>query len=200
MVYLARFKSLDQIGNPKVRASAERELAKRVKISVVTGSNTPLVVPTVGLGDSAKDFIESSSTDASRKLPGASDESAHYVFGLSPVSKPRMTQRDKWLKPARKCVAEYWKFKDELVLAADKQGFVMPESHYHLVFYLGIPKSWTANKKAAYEGEPHRQKPDKDNLEKAVLDALLKDDSKVWDGRVSKFWSENPRIEVYLSQ
>ncbi|MGU0055537.1 RusA family crossover junction endodeoxyribonuclease [Enterobacter hormaechei] len=37
-------------------------------------------------------------------------------------------------------------------------------------------------------GKPHQQKPDKDNLEKALLDAIFDDDSRVWDGRVTKVW------------
>lgn len=32
--------------------------------------------------------------------------------------------------------------------------------------------------------------PDKDNLEKAVLDAVFENDSHVWDGRVSKLWAD----------
>lgn len=35
---------------------------------------------------------------------------------------------------------------------------------------------------------PHMQKPDKDNLEKALLDCVFEEDSHVWDGRVSKLW------------
>ncbi len=63
-----------------------------------------------------------------------------------------------------------------------------------------MPKSWSAKKKAAHEGEPHRQKPDLDNLVKAMLDALHDDDSHIWDGRFTKRWSATPRIELTLIQ
>lgn len=36
--------------------------------------------------------------------------------------------------------------------------------------------------------------PDKDNLEKALLDAALDDGSKVWDGRVTTLWGETGAI------
>jgi Holliday junction resolvase RusA-like endonuclease len=43
--------------------------------------------------------------------------------------------------------------------------------------------------------EPHTQKPDKDNLEKAIMDALNKlvweDDSQVYSGRTAKYWSSD---------
>ncbi|MBG3071635.1 RusA family crossover junction endodeoxyribonuclease, partial [Proteus mirabilis] len=45
-------------------------------------------------------------------------------------------------------------------------------------------------------GKPHQQKPDKDNLEKALLDAIFDDDSRVWDGRVTKVWGERGQIII----
>lgn len=46
-------------------------------------------------------------------------------------------------------------------------------------------------------GTPHEQKPDKDNLLKALLDALYGDDSHVWhdDGHL-KFWGDEGSITV----
>jgi Holliday junction resolvase RusA-like endonuclease len=111
---------------------------------------------------------------------------------ITPVSKPRMTQRDKWLK--RPATTKYWDYCQELrTLLGDR---TIPDSGYHLTFYMPMPASWSKAKKEKMEGQPHQQKPDKDNLEKAFLDALFDDDSKVWDGRVTKRWSSAPRIEV----
>lgn len=45
-------------------------------------------------------------------------------------------------------------------------------------------------------GKPHQQKPDKDNLEKALLDAIFEDDCRIWDGRVSKVWGETGKIII----
>lgn len=119
------------------------------------------------------------------------------VFNVNPMGKPRMTQRDKWLKPPRKPVALYWAFKEVLNSTAKSAGFVMPESDYHIFAIIQMPHSWPEKKKNLMDGTPHQQKPDKDNIEKGILDALLGDDSKVWDGRMTKRWGISGRIIIY---
>ncbi len=116
---------------------------------------------------------------------------------INPMGKPRMTQRDKWLE--RDCTSRYWAFKANVVKKAEELGFTMPASEYHIIFRLPMPRSWSKKKRSSMDGAPHQTKPDKDNLEKAFLDALCKDDSFIWDGRVSKFWSNDGCIEVYLN-
>lgn len=114
------------------------------------------------------------------------------LFMIDPVPKPRMTRSDKWKK--RDCTDRYWAFKDELLLQA--QGFKMPECNYHLKFFLRMPEGWSEKKKKEFDGKPHQQKPDKDNLEKAFLDSLCVEDKNIWDGRVSKFWSRKGYILI----
>ena len=111
------------------------------------------------------------------------------VYPITPVPKPRQTRSDKWKQ--RPSVMRYRAYADEVRL---RQVQLPP--HYHVVFVLPMPKSWSAAKRAKHTGQPHRNKPDKDNLEKALLDALLADDSGVWDGRVSKVWGDAGRIIV----
>jgi len=118
------------------------------------------------------------------------------IHDIIPVAKPRMTQRDRWLNPPRPAVARYRAYCDELTLKMNILGFELPESNYWITFYLPMAKSWSKDKKEAHEGQRHQQTPDKDNLEKAFLDALFKEDCRVWDGRVTKRWSVNPRIEI----
>lgn len=117
-----------------------------------------------------------------------------FEFKVKPIGKPRMTQRDRWLE--RDCTARYWAFKDAVVREAERMRFSVPASGYHITFRLPMPSSWSKKKRAAMDGKPHQKKPDKDNLEKAFLDALCKDDSFIWDGRVSKFWATEGSIEV----
>lgn len=109
---------------------------------------------------------------------------------IEPVPKPRMTQRDRWAK--RPAVVRYHQFCDELRGLVNANDVPIP---YRVTFYLPIPKSWSKKRKAEAEGEPHTQRPDKDNLEKAFLDALFPDDSHVWSGWAEKRWSSVPRIE-----
>lgn len=109
---------------------------------------------------------------------------------ITPIGKPRMTQRDKWAK--RPCVARYWAFKDELRKQWD--GDKVP-CQICLTFHLPMPKSWSKKRRNQMLGTPHKQKPDIDNLVKSFLDCLLEDDSYVWRVDASKLWSEGGSIE-----
>ena len=111
---------------------------------------------------------------------------------VTPMGKPRMTQRDKWKR--RDCVDRYYQFKDRLKEEwSDRE---LTDSLW-LVCYLPMPKSWSKKKREQMRGQPHRQKPDADNITKAFKDSLYKEDSIVWDERCTKFWAEEGAIEVY---
>lgn len=109
---------------------------------------------------------------------------------ITPMGKPRMTRSDKWKQ--RPEVLRYRAFKDEVRL----NKVSLPESGYHITFVIPMPQSWSKKKKAEMNGKPHQQKPDKDNLEKALLDAIFEDDCRIWDGRVSKVWGETGKIII----
>ena len=63
----------------------------------------------------------------------------------------------------------------------------------HIVAVFPMPKSWSKTKKTeALAVEYHEQKPDPDNIGKAILDALSehwRDDCHVADLRVKKLWT-----------
>lgn len=61
-----------------------------------------------------------------------------------------------------------------------------------------MPKSWSKKKHVEMNGKPHQQKPDVDNLLKALMDAVFKDDCKVWNVTVSKVWGTSGNITVML--
>jgi Holliday junction resolvase RusA-like endonuclease len=94
-----------------------------------------------------------------------------------------MTQRDKWAR--RPTVMRYWQFCNECKLA----HVWVPECRATITFYLPMPESWSRKKRALYDGQPHQQKPDLDNLVKAVLDAIYGDDSGVWEMHAQKRWT-----------
>lgn len=110
-------------------------------------------------------------------------------YDITPVPKPRMTQRDKWRK--RPCVMRYRAFCDKVRLLRVK----LPQP-CRIVFYLPVPRSWSDKKIHLMCGEPHRSKPDLDNLVKALADAVCKDDSHLWHISAEKRWSLVPCIEV----
>lgn len=113
---------------------------------------------------------------------------------ICPAPKPRMTQRDRWAQ--RPAVLRYRAFCDEVRAA----GVEIPESGAHLVFVLPMPKSWSKKKRAAMNGKPHQQKPDVDNLLKAVLDAVHSDDAHIWSISAAKLWGEVGSITITTEQ
>jgi len=111
-------------------------------------------------------------------------------YPITPVPKPRMTQRDKW--KVRPCVARYRAFKDEVKLRRVKVN----EYGDSVIFLMPMPKSWSKKKKEEMDGTPHQQKPDWDNLGKALSDAVYDDDSKIWNITISKMWAYEGAIEI----
>jgi Holliday junction resolvase RusA-like endonuclease len=144
-------------------------------------------------------------SDLFSSADGASDDGANtpaVVFRVVPMGKPRMTQRDRWKK--RPAVLRYHAFKDELRVIVSQyphlRSFIESGTISRLSWtaYLPIPESWPKRKKAAMAGVLHRAKPDRDNIDKALLDALFPDDSGIASGRIEKRWDDGngPRIEV----
>ena len=75
-----------------------------------------------------------------------------------------------------------------------------------IVAFYGIPAS--ASKKKQFEMMSGKirptKKPDTDNVLKVICDALngiaYKDDAQIVHARVSKYYSDNPRVEIYLQK
>jgi Holliday junction resolvase RusA-like endonuclease len=59
-----------------------------------------------------------------------------------------------------------------------------------------MPPSWSQKKRDENRGEGHTQKPDVDNLAKALLDAIYADDSHINDIRIKKIWGDEGAIEI----
>lgn len=111
------------------------------------------------------------------------------TYNITPVAKPRMTRRDKWSK--RPAVMKYWAFKAEC-----RAYGVTIDDNSEITFVLAMPKSWSDKKRAEMYGEPHRQKPDIDNLCKAVLDSVFDDDSALSEIHARKIWGERSYFMV----
>ena len=97
--------------------------------------------------------------------------------------------------------AEGWKSQVALAVKALNKGIVIPDGPIRVnsSFYFRRPKSHFRTGKNAHllrddAPEWHTQKPDRDNLDKAVLDALTQlgcwsDDCQVCAGEISKRWA-----------
>ena len=122
--------------------------------------------------------------------PDCADRYRLKCYKIQPLGKPRMTQRDKWAK--RPAVLRYRAFKDECKL----NRVELPESGAGVTFVIPMPDSWSRKKKVEMMGKPHKQKPDLDNLAKALMDAVHDDDAGIWDIRMAKVWGLEGQIRI----
>lgn len=109
-----------------------------------------------------------------------------------------MTQRDRWKR--RECVVRYRLFADELRLIA---GRVPPAETVERLDWLAVfpmPASWSRKKRAAHDGTIHRSKPDRDNIDKAILDALYPGcDQGIGRGTIEKIWGLSGRLVISIT-
>ena len=92
-------------------------------------------------------------------------------------------------------------YEERIIVAAREAMFDAPAVkpppgtaiHLYAQFLFEIPASWSKAKRRRLMGEPHLQKPDWDNLGKAVSDALTGvvywEDCKVWRAVIEKYWT-----------
>ena len=133
-------------------------------------------------------------------------ESITIIFSVTPIGKPRMTQRDKWAK--RPAVVRYYEFKDRMLAIGSSNEtlfqFMQDGGLCGLSWlaFLPMPESWSKRKKAEMSGKLHRTKPDRDNIDKAILDALFTNDSGIATGHIEKRWDDGngPRIEITFTK
>ena len=107
------------------------------------------------------------------------------VLDVVPTPAPRQSKRDKF-KPS-KAVLNYRAFRDQVAYQIQE----LPEDFFHIVFLIPVWPSWSKTKQREHVGHPHLAKPDKDNLEKSLVDAVYRDrsDSHVWNSCSTKLWS-----------
>ena len=114
------------------------------------------------------------------------------IFDITPTAYVRQTRADRWKR--RPVVLRYRAFRDEVALRIRE----LPEDFFHVVFLLPMPASWSEKKKRDFAGRPHLGKPDKDNLEKGLLDAVYRgrDDAHVWNTASTKLWAYHGAIVI----
>ena len=110
---------------------------------------------------------------------------------VNPVPKPRMTFRDRWGgKSKRPIVERYHNYLDTLRDAFKKEDFVMGNSLI-IVFLIPMAKK----KKLQFEGRVHQNKPDLDNLIKAVCE-LHQKDQEIFSVVAQKFWATEGKVTI----
>jgi Holliday junction resolvase RusA-like endonuclease len=114
------------------------------------------------------------------------------------MGKPRQTRRDKWMH--RDCVVRYRLFADTVRMYAprDIRWDELGQVNISWTAFFSIPKSYSAKRRAALAGKPHTVKPDRDNVDKALLDALFENDSIVSGGHLQKLWDDGRGARVEM--
>lgn len=117
-----------------------------------------------------------------------------FIVPLVAIGKPRMTRRDKWAK--REPVVRYHEFCDNLRHYC--QGMPIDPVYLEWVAYFPIPGSLSNKKAAELVNQHHRVKPDRDNVDKAIMDALFKQDQRIAVGSQEKRYDDGhgPRIVI----
>ncbi len=131
-----------------------------------------------------------------------------------------MTQKDKWAQ--RPCVVRYRDWCDNVRGILLEQGIILPDAFEvddlsWTAYFLPPVKTHTGfrhskktgkqvrtyrtlkkSEREAMIGELHRVVPDRDNIDKAILDCLYKQDSGIAAGTIRKAYSWEPRLEIVI--
>jgi Holliday junction resolvase RusA-like endonuclease len=122
------------------------------------------------------------------------------ILNITPQTHVRATQGDsiffriprEKLRPAGlkrlMRLERYNKYKLDLDSEAKRKSFIMPPIGASITFVIPVPRSWSNKKKKLYHGTFHQSKPDIDNLQKAFLDSLMKEDKQIAHLEVQKRW------------
>lgn len=113
-----------------------------------------------------------------------------------PAPRPRVTRNGTY-NPK-----EYTDYKRDIaIIAKTKVKLTSKPVSMHLDFFFKFPKSWS--KKKIEDTKFHVARPDLDNLQKGVKDALngiaYKDDSQVWSIQAKKQYSDKDGISIRIT-
>lgn len=131
-----------------------------------------------------------------------SRERLRFVIQGKPLGAPRMTRRDRWAK--RGVVVKYMDWRNSLEAIRKKLPDAKFVKSLSWVAYFEPPTTIEKRKLTKQErlellGEAHRAKPDRDNIDKALLDGLFpQDDKAISAGGVCKLWGSPARTEVEI--
>ena len=129
-----------------------------------------------------------------------------YKINITPQTNVRATQGDKvfFRIPREKLyksglsrlmrLERYNQYKIDLLTLCRVNKFNIPSQGLCIRFFIPMPKTWKKWQREVMNGKLHRQKPDIDNLLKAVLDSLLAEDKHIGHlGEISKRWTDSER-------
>lgn len=110
------------------------------------------------------------------------------------MGAPRMTRADSWRK--RPVVLRYFQYKDE-IRAFFKDKVIHDNGFLRIMFVLAMPESYSKSKKEELYLQPHKLKPDIDNLTKGFMDAMYENDSFIYRTDALKIWGRYGMIILF---
>lgn len=121
-----------------------------------------------------------------------------HIFEFPAVGKPRMTQRDRW--KVRNVVAAYRAWCDSVRGEIRNRPPPPSERIVRLDWVAGfaLPASMSKACRAQFLHALHRVRPDRDNIDKAILDTLFESDQHIACGSMLKVWVERPFFKVEI--
>lgn len=117
------------------------------------------------------------------------------IYG-TPVGKPRMTRRDVWKK--RSPVVKYREWCDKARSVIGPLPPAQQVKSVSITAHFEPHKSWSKKKRLEAEDQPHRQKPDIDNVIKTVCDCFWQDDASIYAVSATKLWAREAKLEVEI--
>jgi len=138
-------------------------------------------------------------------------ELIHFVVPGKPFGKqrPRVACRGKFSKAYTPEKTKTYENLVKLFYAQESKGEMFPEDaelEIKIVAYYEIPKSVSKVKREKMLSGRIRptKRPDLDNVAKAIYDSLNKvayhDDAAIVEARISKYYSDSPRVEVTIKR
>ena len=138
-------------------------------------------------------------------------ELIHFVVPGKPFGKqrPRVACKGKFSKAYTPEKTKTYENLVKLFYAQESKGEMFPEEaelEIKIVAYYEIPKSASKVKREGMLSGRIRptKRPDIDNIAKAIYDSLNKvayhDDAAIVESRISKYYSDCPRVEVTITQ
>lgn len=116
------------------------------------------------------------------------------TYAVTPNPKVRMTRRDTWGNQSVRPAVLKWRAFANRVQALG----VTVQDGDSITFCVPMPESWSKKKRDAHRGQPHRAKPDLDNLLGGLFDAAMpKGDQHIASLQiVRKQWADEGAIEI----
>jgi len=190
----------------KIKSSDLNKLGLKINDGVLIKSKTERK-KSVRVKESLGRYIfndgESNEVDSSKYV--LNKKRRFYVFDVVPMGKPRMTQSDKWKtnpehpdpkKRKRDVIHKYHLWQNEIRSQAEKMGFKIGKT-LDAVFFVPMPESWKKGKKERMLGMPCEEKPDVDNIVKALADTFSKEDKSLWWFKAEKRWAYYGSIIIF---